>query len=62
VTQGQLEYKANHLSMGKVEATKQIKEAAQDYLLIKKQADHHNIWIGQLIAAQVAASGTTKKS
>jgi len=41
---------------------KQIKEAAQDYLLFKKQADHRDIWIGQLIAAQAAATGTTKKS
>jgi len=39
-----------------------IKEAAKDYLLIKKQADWHDIWLRQLIEAQASASGTTKKS
>jgi len=39
---------------------KQIKEAAQDYLLFKKQADHRDIWIGQLIAAQAAATRQPK--
>jgi len=37
-----------------------IKEAAKDYLLIKKQADWHDIWLRQLIEAQASASGTTK--
>jgi len=61
-TRGQLEYKADHLLLGQAETTKQIKEAVQDYLLIKKQADRRDIWLGQLIEAQAAASGTTKKS
>jgi len=33
-----------------------------DYLQIKKQVDRRDIWIGQLIAAQATASGTTRKS
>jgi len=61
-THGQLEYKTKHLLLGQAETTTQIKEAAQDYLLIKKQADRCDIWLGQLIEAQAAASGTTKKS
>jgi len=43
-------------------ATTNIKEAVTDYLQIRKQVDRRDIWIGQLIAAQAAASGTTRKS
>jgi len=34
----------------------------QDYLQIKKQADQRDTWLGQLIEAQAAATGTSKKS
>jgi len=58
----QIEYKDCHLLLNQAAAMTQVKEAAKDYLQFKKQADHRDIWIGQLIEAQAAATGTTKKS
>jgi len=59
---GQLEYQAQHLTITQVDATTRIKEAAKDYLQIKKQVDRQDTWLGQLIEAQALATGTSKKS
>ncbi len=59
---GQLVYQPQHVRMTQVDATIQIKEAAKDYLQIKKQVDQRYTWLGQLTEAQAAATGTSNKS
>jgi len=57
-----MSFKDEHLHLNTKTVATHIQTVAVDYLQIKRQADWHNTWLGQLIAVEAEDQHTTKKS
>jgi len=54
-------YQQEHLQLSQEDIKKKLRQATQDYKLIKKTNDRRDTWLGQMITAQAEAKNISKK-